>query len=199
MTLASALYGAASGTKYLAGNVYPAYAGGLNSTALSTGKDYLVPFSPRANMTLDRVAWLRENSGTGSNVYVGLYSGAGVLLTDCAVDTNTSQGWHLVNTTNVALTANTFYWLCYNQSADVAYAQSSGTADTVASVRPAYEHLVREFGIATALGITSGGGDALHGVFASKSRSNAALLSTLVLSGWSEVTDVVPALGVVAA
>ena len=198
MTLATALYGGGgSGTKYRAGNLYLAAPGAIGTTASSINVDTIIPFSPRLNMTLDRVAWYRDNTNAG-NVYVGLYSSAGVLLTDCALDNDTTAGWHLVDTTNVALTANEFYWLCWNASADVAGTQTLSTSDAVASLRPTYEALMEQYGLAIGIGGTS---TDMRGTAQAKTRTNAALLATLTMSGWAQINDNlnVPVMGVIPA
>lgn len=200
MTLATALYGGGGATKYRPGNLYPQNPSGIDTTASAANYDYLIPWSPRANMTLDRVAWYRDNSSS-ANVRVGLYSSAGVLLTDCANDNNTATGWHLVDTTNVALTANTFYWLCWNSSADVAGTQVQATGTAIADIRPRFEELVFEYGLAVGMGAAPG--VTMDGPYLTKVRTNAALLATLVMSGWStggiSSPSVVPAMGVVPA
>jgi hypothetical protein len=196
MTLASALYGSGGAEKYRAGNLYLAIPTPIEAASCSTGTDYIVPFIPRANMTLDRVAWYRD-AGTAANVYVGLYSSAGVLLTDCAVDTNTTTGWHLVDTTDVALTANEFYWLCLNCSVDVVGVTSAYSANAAASIRPTYEAMIERYGIAIGIGIAD---TDLRGVAQAKTRANAALLSTLTMSGFNlNQCGTPPILGVIPA
>lgn len=202
MTLASVLLGASGGTvKYRSGNLYMANPEGFTTTAVTTtaDRDYLVPFSPRESCTVDKVAWNRRNT-TAANVYVGLYSAAGTLLTNCAVDTDTTVGWHLVDTTNVAIVRRELYWLVYNESASVGAGQyfqthpvaTSGAAD---QVRSGYMDLVRDFGFPVDLGTASANS---AGVAQIKNRTNAALLSSLTLSGFSGA-GTVPTLGVVLA
>ena len=192
MTLTSALFGGgASAPSYRAGNLYLAVLAAQSGGVSVADRDYIIPFIPRVNMTLDRVGWYRDNT-TAANVRVGLYSSAGALLTDCAVDTGTTVGWHLVDSTNVSLSANTFYWLCWNASADVAAAQSldatAGSAGTP---------FVATDAAGLALGIGTGDANA-GGAGQFKARTNAALLSSLTMSGFA-VATAVPMMGVVPA
>jgi hypothetical protein len=174
MTLASALFGV-SDAPYVAGSVYqsiPYVAEGVVASPVNT--DVIVPFVPRATFTLDKVAWSRDQA-TAANVYVGLYNAAGTLLTDCAVDTDTTTGWHLVDTTNVVLRVNQLYYLAWNGSADVA------STHRVASTPEATIYFLDRYGTQTNLGLSNPGA-------AQKARTNAALLSTLTLSGWANMT-----------
>jgi hypothetical protein len=196
MTLASALFGGGGGAiKYRAGNLYLANPQAISTGASVADTDYIIPFSPRVSMTLDRVAWYRD-IGTAANVRVGLYSSAGTLLTDCAVDTNTTTGWHLVDTTNVNLQASEFYWLCWNASADCAGTAANRTQDADANQRPPYADLLDRFGLAVGIGTATSVDQ--RGVAQIKARTNDALLSTLTMSGWAETVNPV-AMGVIPA
>lgn len=77
--------------------------------------DLLQPFRARADMTVDKVAWLRH-AGSASNVYVGIYDKTGTLLSDCAVDTDTTTSTHEVETTNFDISQGELYFWCLNQS-----------------------------------------------------------------------------------
>jgi hypothetical protein len=196
MTLASALFGGGGGAApYRAGNLYLANPQAISTGASVADTDYIIPFIPRVNMTLDRVAWYRDNT-TAANVRVGLYSSAGTLLTDCAVDTNTVAGWHLVDTTNVSLQASEFYWLCWNASADCAGTQGARTQDAEANQRPPYSDMLDRFGLAVGIGTATNVDQ--RGVAQIKARTNAALLSTLTMSGWAETVNPI-AMGVIPA
>jgi hypothetical protein len=146
-------------------------------------------------MTLDRVAWYRDNANS-ANVYVGLYSSAGALLTDCAVDTNAVAGWHLVDSTNVSLQAGEFYWLCWNGSADAAGTHNALTQTADTGQKITYESLVDRYGLAVGIGTSTS--LQIRGMAQIKARTNAALLSTLIMSGWSETANPI-AMGVIPA
>lgn len=180
MTLASTLFGGAGAPLYIPGKIYPFTVAGTVDGALSVvNEDRIFPFVPRKNATLDKVCWYRDNT-TAGNAYVGVYSSAGVLLTNCAVDANTTVGWHAVDTTNVALSASAAYYICINVSVDIA-----GTMNVTRNV-PAGDGAIewvylQGAGIATDLG-------AATQFIASKARTNAALLSSLTMSGFTGVT-----------
>lgn len=188
MTLASVLFGGSGGANYRSGNLYLSLPGAASGAGSVANRDHLIPFVPRRLMTLDKVAWYRDNTNAAS-VYVGLYNSAGTLLTDCAVDTDTTVGWHLVDTTNVTLMAGEFYWLCWNASADVAAVQA-----TDATAVPALD-AIREYGLAVGIGTADANP---NGIGQGKNRTAAALLSTLTMSGFA-LSSGVPMMGVVAA
>jgi len=183
MTLASALYGGSGGLPYLTGALYPLfnYSG---SNASSAGRDYLLAYSPRRAVTVDKVAWHRDQ-GTAANVYVGIYSSAGVLLTNCAVDANTTTGWHAVDTTNITLMPTAVYFFAINVSADVL------TMSTGHPVQSA------EYGEMIQLGTTPVAASGTSGAY--KTRTNAALLANLVMSGFTLMDQGAPSLGLVPA
>ena len=194
MTLLSTLVGGGSAASYRAGNLYPALPRAIQTTASAADNDHIVPWLPRATMTLDKVAWYRDIA-TAANVYVGLYDSAGTLLTDCAVDIDTTTGWHLVDTTNVTLVAGSFYWLAWNASADVAGTQAFISNTSYAAIDPTYDVLAELAGLAVGIGTADA---TISGVAQKKSRINAALLSSLTMSGWA-LDAAPPALGVVPA
>jgi len=82
-------------------------------------QDYLIAFTARSDVTINRVWWVRGNT-TAADVFVGIYSATGTLLTNCAVDANTVQGVHQVTTSNVNLVAGGLYYFAINESALVA-------------------------------------------------------------------------------
>jgi hypothetical protein len=183
MTLASALYGGSGGLPYLTGALYPLfnYSG---TNASTSGRDVLSTFSPRRAVTVDKVAWHRDQ-GTAANVYVGIYSSAGTLLTNCAVDANTTTGWHAVDTTNITLLPTAVYFFAINVSADVLTMSPSHTPNSA------------EYGEMIQLGATPGAASGISTIY--KARANAALLSSLVMSGFTSSSDGAPALGFVPA
>jgi hypothetical protein len=190
MTLASALYGGGGIAKYRSGNLYPANPAAADGGTITENRDLIFPFIPRLRVTVDRVAWCRQNT-TAGNVYVGLYSSAGVLLTDCAVDSVTTAGWHLVDTTDVTLLANEFYWLCANSSAAVITSQS--LAGGASAAMPA-DNLIMAAGLAVGIGTAN---NTMAGAGQFKARSNAALLANLTMSGFTLSAS--PMMGIVAA
>ena len=180
--------------QYRAGNLYPAIGLGIGTGVSLANVDCIMPFSPRRNVTVDRVAWYRDNT-TAANVYVGIYSSAGVLLTDCAVDTDTVVGWKAVNTTDVALVQDEIYWLAWNASVDVAGTWALASSATLTSISPTYEAYVETYGMAVGIGTAD---NVMAGAAQQKARTNAALLSTLTMSGFS-LLSLMPGVGIVAA
>ncbi|HAH10225.1 MAG TPA: hypothetical protein DCL48_09000 [Alphaproteobacteria bacterium] len=184
MTLASALFGGGgSGLPYLSGVLYPClnYSGSIASTI---NRDYLLTFAPRKSVTVDKVAWHRDQA-TAANIYVGIYSSAGVLLTNCAVDTDTTVGWHAVDTTNITLLPTQVYFFAINVSADVL---------TIANTTPGNS---ADYGGLVQLGVAMSASTGVSGAF--KARTNAALLSSLTMSGFTVMGTDIPALGFVPA
>jgi hypothetical protein len=150
-----------------------------SSTVYTANKDFLTPFMVRADVILDEVFWLRANT-TAANVYVGIYGATGTLLTDCAVDANTTVGYHAVSTTAITLKAGNIYYLALNQSAAVA------GSDAIAQGDPQYTwQLLKAMAVYDIrMSATTPGPDSISGGF-EKSRTNAALLSTQTMSGWT--------------
>lgn len=145
--------------------------------------DILLPFVPPADVTIKSVNWMRVATNA-ANVYVGIYNNSGTLLTDCAVDTGTTTGLHEVSTTHTDLTAGNLYWYALNQSSSVANIDTRGTSDID------YHGVYNRFlaGQQPDFKIYSGGtapttSSQISGVMR-KSRTNAALLSTITLSGF---------------
>lgn len=149
-------------------------ASSATTTSFTLGTDWLVPFTVREQVTIDAVWWHRGNT-TAANVYVGIYNSDGALLTDCAVDADTTAGYHTVSTTPVTLVPNRVYYGAVNQSVQVA---SRGTVSSSTDIlvlqnfapRPAMASSVE----------TAWASQMLY-----KARANAALLSNLVMSGWT--------------
>jgi len=178
--------------EYLSGNLYPVRAAIVETTAGATGRDYLMPFFVRKSVAISQVGWFRKVV-TAANVYVGIYNSAGTLLTDCAVDADTSANvWHVVPTSAVNLTAGSIYYALLNQSVDVAGAWPLAQANTT-------QELVSGpgvYGYALGLGVSG----VISGLTTyRKSRVAAAPLASLVMSGWANETGVTPAMGFVPA
>lgn len=173
MTKLSTLVGAGEGLVYVSNRIFPL--GTPTTGATTADRDYLVPFIPRKTVTVDNIAWERDNT-TAANVYVGIYSSAGTLLTDCAVDTDTVAGFHTVATTPVTLFPGSGYFFAYNASADVAFSMTTASA----------EEWARQYGLAVELGASGKASSTVYAIAYYKARTNAALLSSLVMSGWSD-------------
>lgn len=160
----------------------------LNSVAAVTScavnTDYLIPFLCRADVSVDAVWWQRGNTSAG-NVYVGLYDADGTLLTDCAVDADTTAGFHSVSTTPVALTAGSLYYLAMNQSVQVVVCDNGTGADGeltywLLNGVPAYD--IR-------MTTTTPSGLNIAAASFSKARTNAALPSTQTMNSWTLQDD----------
>jgi hypothetical protein len=174
MTLASALFSTGGALPYISDVVYPI--SGLVTATSGSGanEDWITAFVPRRTVTVDGVAWQRDNT-SAANVYVGIYSADGTLLTDCAVDADTTSGMHVVSTTQVTLTQDNLYYFAWNASADCAQMKGNTSQDNQFL-------LIKEYGVPA--GLSSGAG--LSGFTSySKSRTNAALLSSLTMSGFT--------------
>lgn len=174
--------GSAAGAAYKSGVAYQAIPiNAIGGTGLiNANEDWLIPFIPRAPLTVAEVFFSRIAS-TASNTYVGIYSFAGTLLTNCAVSTGTSVGSYAVSTTPVALTAGETYFIAINQSGAVVRGDVLANND----VEPApYLNLV---GINLDMGgtLTSINSPAYY-----KARTNAALLSSLTMTGWANANTV---------
>lgn len=185
MTALSSLLPASGfgGAPYLAGRFYPMCL--PNQFNLTTGaaadRDYLLPFTPRADVTVDEVGWVRANT-TAGNVYVGIYDSSGNLLTDCAVDSDTTAGLHAVSTTNVALSRGETYYLALNQSAAVANVDVTSTSDAEYTV----QQMMGFLNVGFATDQTYGANAAeMTNAASYKSRSNAALSDPLTLTGFT--------------
>lgn len=129
MTALSTLVGGAGGgfDPFQSNKPFWAFApNNLAATSNRNNYDILLPFTPVADVTIDQVCWYRVDA-TAANVYVGIYDNDGNLLTDCAVDADTTVGVHEVSTTSVALTGGTTYYLAINHSATCACGDSAGT------------------------------------------------------------------------
>jgi len=169
----------------------------LNLTGgMAANRDYLFPFIPRADVTVDEVGWIRANA-TAANVYVGIYDLSGNLLTDCAVDSGTGTGLRAVSTTAFDLTGGETYLMAANQSAAVINSDLAANTDNLFPNQ--YLGGIMQFGWDTASGAsfpssfvheqTSGG------IY--KSRSNAALSDPLTISGCTNAGQSVVSMGLI--
>lgn len=186
MTALSQLIGGAGNIAYPS-NV-PQIVSPLNNvgavTACAVNIDYLIPFLCRADVNIDAVWWSRGNTSAG-NVYVGLYDADGTLLTDCAVDADTTAGFHSVSTTPVALTAGSLYYLAMNQSVQVVVCDSGIISDAeytywLLNGVPAFD--IR-------MTTTTPSGSNIATASFSKARTNAALPSTQTMNSWTLADD----------
>lgn len=200
MTALSTLFPAAGGSSltYVSNRMYfQNIATGLNLTGgMAANRDYLQPFVLMGDVTVDEIGWVRANA-TAANVYVGIYDSSGNLLTDCAVDADTTAGLHAVSTTAVALTEGTLYFLAVNQSAAVV------NADTLADADLQIDTLAGLLLFRT--GFDTGSGASLPSSFLRqaltgaiyKSRSNAALSDPLTITGFTNAGDSAISIGVI--
>lgn len=156
------------------------------ATSLSANRDNMWPFQPRSDVTVKELAWHRLNA-TAANVYVGIYDNSGNLLTDCAVDSDTTAGMHMVTTTNTELTKGAQYWFCLNQSAQVAVSAQAYVDDV--GVRPDFWRFQQQMGMDFDLystfrsyNINDGNGHMY------KTRTTAALIDPQTMSSWLQET-----------
>lgn len=161
------------------------YANSYGAT-LSPNTDYLFPFVPRADVTIDKLYYFRRASG--GNVALGWYNNSGTRLDDVALDSDATAGYHERETTNFELSAGDLYWFLVNTNAASAVTSDllSPTDQNVSAI------LTRAHGIPG--GMYSGGVAPTGGVQAVgliKSRTNAVAPSTITMSGWSASDDVV--------
>lgn len=181
MTLASVLFGGGGGAPFRSGNFYPTcQLNDADGATITADRDYLSPLWVRKPVTISHVAFGRVGT-TAGNVYVGIYNSAGTLLTDCAVDADTSVGLHTVSTTAVTLLPTQQYWFCANASAAVVHGDLVGNADVQASLS------LQETGFAIGMGASgyyTSSTSIKYGLY--KARTNAALLSSLTMTGWTD-------------
>lgn len=173
MTLLSGLVGGVGGgvTPYIPGNLYHGLPAANNGAAITADRDYITPIQVRVETEIDAVIYRRMAGANAGTVYVGICDLAGNLLTNCSGDTDTTTGVHAVSTTPITLLPGVPYLGVGNSSAATladTFSLSSGdyTAD---------------------LGLTPLGG--LIGVGYWKSRTSAALLSTITLSSLTALTN----------
>lgn len=172
---------------YKSGLCYPVTPLNSNSGAQNVAdRDYIVALTPRADVTVSKL-WFCRVVTTAGNTYLGLYNYAGALLTDCAVHSGTTAGFQQISTTAVALTGGQQYWFVINSSAAVVQGDSVTQSDT--EVVPYRAQL----GYAFDLGVTNPN---IGQIAAYKARANAALLSSLTMSGFT-ADSFVPLAGIV--
>lgn len=157
----------------------------LVGTSAGGNADLLQPFIPRADVTIDHVNWLRANT-TAANVYLGIYDKDGTLLTDCAVDSDTTATQHEVSTTAVNLIGGNQYFWCLNQSTSVA------ASDVVAATDPENAMFLGFQPNLGSMGTLPGNGYRTGGLY-DNARTNAALLSSITLSDFDEYNRVIAA------
>jgi hypothetical protein len=144
--------------------------------------DAIHHFTPRADVTVDKIWWVRRTTGA-ADVYVGVYDASGTLLSDCAVDSDTTEGLHEVDTTNFDMTAGRIYYWCINQSAQVAI------GDVINSSDPDYFRQYSSVISHDFRNRATGGSVNLIDAKTS-SRTNAALLSSITPSSFSSTSNV---------
>jgi len=191
MTALSTLFPSAGGgsAPYPSAGYHSIGLGDLANTwgaSLSSNTDYLFPFVPRADVTVDSLYYLRRFSG--GDVALGMYDNSGNLLSDCALDSVTTAGYHEVATTNFDLTAGELYWWLINTSS-----ASAVTADFLATSDQCISGILSR-SIEVPGGMYSGGtaptaSNNRAGI--SKSRTNAIAPSTITMSGWDATTTII--------
>ena len=157
----------------------------LNLTGgMSANRDYLFPFIPRVDVTVDEIGWVRAN-GSAADVYVGIYDLTGDLLTDCAVDSATGTGLHAVSTTPVSLTGGETYLMGVNQSAAVVNSDLVASGDSIMPNQ--YLSGIVQLGFDTESGASLPASFSYEQLSAGiyKTRSNAALSDPLSISGFT--------------
>ena len=182
MTALSTLVGGGGGANAWPSNVPHVFMlpNNMMGTQTQANYDMLCSFVPPADVTIDSVDWFR-GTATAGNAYVGVYDASGTLLTDCGVDNDATVGFHQVSTTNTDLAGGALYYWCLNVSATIAGIDSAATTDPELIARMVtLEAHQPDFSI---LGTSPTVGNLLSGLIR-KSRSNAALLSNLTMSGW---------------
>ena len=172
--------GGSSGYPYKPGVFYPAIQINLLASVITANRDYITPLHPRSIITVGEIAYKRVAT-TAGDVYVGIYDFAGNLLTDCAVDANTTAGLHAVSTTPVLLDAGEWYWMAVNASSgvvngDTIYANDVESIDWFGSRNM--------LGYAVDVGFDPTATSGTSKLSGYKSRSNAALPSTQTMTGW---------------
>ena len=174
--------GGGAAINYASGRYYqqhPIQRADTATTLVGANDICVVPFIPFNDVTVSEVGYWREGT-TAADVYVGIYDASGTLLTDCAVDTDTTQGLHAVSTTNVDLTGGNKYYIAINQSAQVLQGTTPGSAN-VPDSEEYFFHLFPFIGYDMDSGGTPAGSDFLRigtGVL-EKSRTAATLDSSI--------------------
>lgn len=146
-----------------------------NATVYAINVDNLIPFIVRADVAIDAVWWHRNNT-TDANVYVGIYDAIGNLLTDCAVDADTTVGVHSVATTPITLTAGEIYYIALNESAQVATCADVQGSAAIYALQMALALPAYDWRMPSALGSPGGS--------FRKIRTAAELPAAQTMSGW---------------
>lgn len=183
MTDLAALIGGGGGFNpvYQSGQLYlcqPLEAG-PSGTPLTANQDHIVPFAPRRSVTIDALSIPRKGTDAGT-IYLGVYNFAGTLLTDCAGQTDNTEGVKTVSTTPVTLTANQLYYFACNPSTSTIAASDRLEADGT-----------RVNGWLMGFNIDAGSeGHGIREIGLFRARTNAVLPSTITLtSGWTGTND----------
>jgi len=156
---------------YISDQLYPVTPQTRSGT-LTLDLDYLTLFRVRELVQIDAL-WFFRTATTAANTYVGIYDAVTwALLTDAAVSTNTTAGIKTSSITPITLSPTTFYALVCNTSA-------STTIGATASAARAMD----VFSNGLAAGMTDVSPTTTVGY--SKTRTNAALLSTLTPTGFA--------------
>jgi len=173
--------GGRSGFPYQPGVFYPAIMLNSLAMAITANRDFIIPFQPRSIITVGEIGYKRVAT-TAGDVYVGIYDFAGNLLTDCAVDANTTAGLHAVSTTPVLLDAGEWYWMAVNASSAVVNGDTIYANDVESQDWYATRNML---GYAVDVGFDPTATSGTFKLSGYKSRSNAALPSTQTMTGWT--------------
>jgi hypothetical protein len=142
--------------------------------------DYLFPYIPRSDVTVDSL-WFQRRNTTAGSVALAMYDKNGNRLDDCAVDTDTTVGFHEISSTNFDLTAGELYYWLLNASAAVIEGDSHTTS---------FNMIVQSNLVVPIVdgGLFSGGTapTGAHQVISGKkTRTTAAPIDPLTMTGWS--------------
>jgi hypothetical protein len=193
MTALSTLVGGGGGQRPYAsgGGIFPRWPETIHSTAvsLSVNTDTLVPFRPRVDVEISDIQFVRPVN-TAATVYLAIYDSSGTRVSDAVSDAVTTTGMHTVSITNVTLTAETLYYIAVNQTVAVVSGDIAALAVTqldpsfISSVRNTFEYDLINFDVFSGGSPPSDTTGAVCGVI-TKSRTAAAMPSSLTMTGWT--------------
>lgn len=186
MSSLKSLLGAGGGAlPYISGRYYNT---GLlpfsNVADASADRDYMHVFVPRADVTIDALGWVRQNT-TAANVYRAIYDSSGSLLTDASVDSDITQGAHEISITPITLTAGAVYYNLINQSATVIHSDNmTSSSIDYPFIGPYITSSLGPYVAGIDWSIFSAIPTSVAFASSTMSRTNAAFPSSLTLTGW---------------
>lgn len=175
--------------------IFPRFPDRPAGSAISTGRDYLVPFRPRADVTITHISWLRSATTAGT-AYLSVIDEAGSRISDAVEDADTLEGIHDVEITSLDIPAEQKVYFVVNQSAAIVCSenpQSAADQQFVSNVRMATKYFEEE-GVSLDLYV---GGSAptsrLNRWYGApyKSRSAAAQPATQTMTGWTWSDEII--------